>query len=123
LIVCVWKLKGLRAPPRVGPSLNAGLVARAGESIDEFIVPKRALAGKNSFIGDNESGSKEVVKCKVRGSRRAASSSSIGVGGVGVRGGAGIGRLEAIGAVYDLDVSCEGLQGTGVSCGREIHED
>lgn len=112
LIVCVWKLKGLRAPGGGGgpmlplPSLIAGLTELAGEFMEEFIAPKRADPGKNSDIGDNAAGSKVIVERIVRGTPSipsgdwVSSSSRVGVGGVGVRGGAGTGRLEAIATVY-----------------------
>jgi len=68
--------------------------------MEEFIDPNRALPGNTSFIGESALGSKVIVERTVCGMpsipRAAFSSSGIGVGGVGVRGGAGIGRLEAI---------------------------
>jgi hypothetical protein len=109
-MVCVWKLKGLFAagPGAEGgaiePSLSAGLRTLAGEFIEEFIEPK--CPGKVSVIGDREFGSKVIDECTVRSTPPIPSpppsccSSGIGVGGVGVRGGAGIGRLEAISAAY-----------------------
>ena len=114
LIVCVWKLKGLRAPPPGGggtpalPSLlNAGLATLAGEFIEEFIDPKRV--GKVSIIGDKALGSNVMVERTVRETpsipRLLSCSSGIGVGGVGVRGGAGIGRLKAISLSMYLEVS------------------
>lgn len=111
LIVCVWKLKGLSAPvPGTGggaiePSLRAGLVTLAGEFILVSKEPKRD--GNVSVIGDSELGSNVMVESTVRPTPpvpspppSCVSSSGMGVGGVGVRGGAGIGRLEAIAAVY-----------------------
>ena len=107
-MVCVWKLNGFRAPPPgrgggpIPPSLSAGLLMLAGEFIDEFMDPNRF--GKVSMIGDKALGSKVMVERTVLETPSIPSplscSSGIGVGGVGVRGGAGIGRLEAIVAVY-----------------------
>ena len=108
-MVCVWKLKGLRPPPppdRGGPVLPS---LRAGEFIEEFMDPKRALPGKVSVIGDKAFGSNVIVESTVCGApsipRDASSSPGMGVGGVGVRGGAGIGRLEAIALSRDFKVS------------------
>lgn len=117
LIVCVWKLKGLglvlglelELELRV-PALGGGgpmvLLLKVGvfaeEDIGEPIDPKRE--GKESVMGDRELGSKVIVERTVREMplmpsppiSASCSSSLIGVGGVGVRGGAGMGRLEAI---------------------------
>ena len=112
-MACVWKLKGLFAPgPGAGgaiePSLDAGVRILAGEFIEEFIEPKRPE--KVSVIGDRESGSKVIVECTVLSAPPIPSpwcSSGMGVGGVGVRGGAGIGRLEAILLSIELEISWE----------------
>lgn len=61
---------------------------------------------KVATVGDREFASKKTFECIALGPpsipRPSSVSSGIGVGGVGVRGGAGIGRLEAIADVYRL---------------------
>ncbi len=104
----VWKLNGLRDPasggggPRVDSELNDGVPRPAEDGIGDAIDPKRL--GKVSLRVERELESKVIVEWSVRGPplipRPSSGSSGIGVGGVGVRGGAGIGRLEAIAAVY-----------------------
>lgn len=79
----------------------------AGELIDEFMEPKRPE--NVSVIGDRELESKVIVEYTVRStppipSPPSCCSSGIGVGGVGVRGGAGMGRLEAIAAIYRVRI-------------------
>jgi hypothetical protein len=106
LIDCVWKLNGPRAPGGGGgpivPSFKEGVDGIADAGIGDPIDPKRP--GNTSVIGDKELGSKLIEETSVRREptipRPSSGSSGIGVGGVGVRGGAGIGRLEAIVAVY-----------------------
>lgn len=82
---------------------------KAGEPIEEFIDPYRALPGNVSTMGDKELGSKMTVDRTLRPTpsmpRAVSSSSVLGVGGVGVRGAAGIGRLEAMALSIDLEVS------------------
>jgi hypothetical protein len=107
LMACVWKLNGPRCPPGGGggpivPSPpNEDVLKPVDDGIDEVMEPKRPE--KVSTIGDKELGSKRSVECTVRLVpsilRPSSGSSGIGVGGVGVRGGAGMGRLEAIAAV------------------------
>ena len=105
LIVCVWKLKGLRGgggPIMTFPaSLNAGLSPLPVEDRGEAIEPNRPE--KVSVMGERELGSKVIVERTVRETPsiprpEVLCSSTTGVGGVGVRGGAGMGRLEAIAA-------------------------
>ena len=80
------------------PLLKVGVLA--DEDIGEPIDPKRP--GKASVMGDKALGSNVTVECTVPLAPSiprpdsASCSSGIGVGGVGVRGGAGMGRLEAI---------------------------
>jgi len=73
--------------------------------IGELMEPNRV--GKVSAMGERAFGSKEVFDCTVRETPSipgppSSCSPGIGVGGVGVRGGAGIGRLEAIEAVVSV---------------------
>ena len=81
------------------PSLfvEAELLA-AGDGIVESIEPNRP--GNVAIMGESAFGSKETVELIIWGRplmfKPEASSSGIGVGGVGVLGGAGIGRLEAM---------------------------
>lgn len=84
-----------------------GLKILAGEGIAESIEPKRPE--NEPAMGDRELGSKVIVELSICGMplilSPEGSSSGLGVGGVGVRGGAGIGRLEAmfataLGSVY-----------------------
>ena len=109
-IVCVWKLKGpSAAPPGIirgvfEPSLNVGLVKLAGELEVDRIEPKRV--GKVSVMGEREFGSKLKVESTVpptppipSPAPSCISSPGMGVGGVGVRGGSGTGRLDAIAVV------------------------
>jgi hypothetical protein len=84
-------------------------VALVGESI-VFADLNRSTPGTYSLIGDRESGLYAVGERKCGGMgliRRLGSSSSAGEGdgGVGVRGGAGIGRLGAIGVLIGSGVS------------------
>lgn len=98
LIVCVWKLNGFRAGG--GPLLllgNVGVVADAG--IGEPIEPNR---GKVSVFGERALGLNvrvELTVCGMPLTPRPSGSSGIGVGGVGVRGGAGMGSCEAMIAI------------------------
>jgi len=100
-------LNGLRPPAEGGGPKLASL--KAGELIEEFIDPKCALPGNVSVRGDNELGSNVIVESTVRPSPNgcgvSSSSPGRGVGGVGVRGGAGIGRLEAIAISRKVEVS------------------
>lgn len=81
--------------------LREGVLKLEFEGIGEAIDPN--LDAKVSTFGDRALGSYVMVERTVRAVRsipRASSvSSGIGVGGVGVRGGAGMGRLDAIAAV------------------------
>lgn len=83
-------------------------VALAGESI-VFVDLKRSIPGINSLMGDNEFGLYAIVERICGGMqsiRRLVSSGvSMGEGGVGVRGGAGIGRLEAMGVLIGFVIS------------------
>lgn len=78
--------------------LRVGLRMLAGEGIAESIDPNRP--GKFALSGERALVSKVMVEVAVCGMplilKPDGSSSGLGVGGVGVRGGAGIGRLEAI---------------------------
>jgi len=122
-MVCVWKLKGFRDPPPadlpIEPSGKLRLVGEFNEFIAEFrdalIEPSLALPGEASSTGDSVLGSKKMEDRTVRGMplipRPASSSSSgRGVGGVGVRGGRGMGRLEAISASKQSEESWEYLR-------------
>ena len=110
LIVWVWKLNGFRAAPGGGGGpimaslLSAGLALLAGEGIVEFMDPKRLE--KTSNVGDKALRSMVMVEFMLLETpsipRPLSFSSGIGVGGLGVRGGAGIGRLEAIIIFYML---------------------
>lgn len=114
-MVCVWKLKGFRGPDCGGPPplpfdvplplvLNEGIAGLLrllpDEGSGDAIEPNRP--GNISAIGDKELGFQVRVECTVRPTSIPipSGSSGIGVGGVGVRGGAGMGKLEAIVAVY-----------------------
>jgi hypothetical protein len=83
------------------PSLfvEAELLA-AGDGIVESIEPNRP--GNAPVIGERALGSKVTVELTIWGRplifKPEWSSSGMGVGGVGVLGGAGIGRLEAMAA-------------------------
>lgn len=78
--------------------LTDGLKVPAGEGIAEPIEPKRS--GNVPVMGDRELGLKAIVELGTCGMplilSPEGSSSGLGVGGVGVRGGAGIGRPEAM---------------------------
>jgi hypothetical protein len=112
LIVWVWKLNGLRAPLTGGGPMLSNVPSAPKEGlkfveggIGELMEPNRV--GKVSAMGERAFGSKEVFECTVREtpsipSPPSSCSPGIGVGGVGVRGGAGIGRLEAIEAVVSI---------------------
>lgn len=98
-------------PPLLLFKLAVEFSAMAGESIGELIDPNRPRDA--SVIGYRALGSKETEE---RTDRRpllipsspdrsvATGSSEIGEGGVGVRGGAGIGRLEAMLIIYELRI-------------------
>jgi hypothetical protein len=100
-------------------------VALAGESI-VCVDLNLSAPGMYSLMGDNESGlyATEERTCEgMQSIRRFVSSrSATGEGGVGVRGGAGIGRLEAIEESIGRGVSLEDAQrrdrGRGVSIGE-----
>jgi hypothetical protein len=100
------------------PSLTAGLARLAGE----FIEPK--CEGKVSIIGERELGSKVAVESTVRPTPPipnplpscTPSSSGVGVGGVGVRGGAGIGKLDAMAALYQVRGIMSNSRGDRASC-------
>jgi hypothetical protein len=106
-MACVWKLNGPRCPPGGGggpivPSVpSEGVLNPTEDGIGEAMEPNDP--GNVSTIGDKALGSKTSDERTVRLvpsiPRPSSGSSGIGVGGVGVRGGAGMGRLEAIAAV------------------------
>jgi hypothetical protein len=115
LMVCVWKLNGFLVPAEGGlpvPLLSkvskvskdgvAGLpILLPDDFIGDVIDPNRPE--NVSVFGDSVFGSQETVEYTVRSAPpipNPSGSSGSGVGGVGVRGGAGIGRLEAIVADY-----------------------
>ena len=97
LIDCGWKLKGPRGPPGGGGGPIVPMLLD-GDGTGELMELKRP--GNTSNMGDRESGSKVTVECIVRGfppiPRPSSGSSGMGVGGVGVLGGAGVGRLDAM---------------------------
>jgi hypothetical protein len=105
-MTCGWKLKGLLPPGGgpIGPSLAPSEGVSPADGNGEFMDPN--FEGKVALVGDKELELKKTFEWIVRGPpsipRSSSVSSGIGVGGVGVLGGAGIGRLEAIANVYCL---------------------
>jgi hypothetical protein len=90
-------------------TLNAEL-ALAGESI-ELAGLKRSPPEMYPVIGDSDVGLKPAAERTYRGMQSirsvvsSCSVSAVGVGGVGVRGGSGMGRLEAIGVTIAVGIS------------------
>jgi hypothetical protein len=90
-------------------------VALAGESI-VYVDPNRSNPENDALMGDSESGLYEIVErtCGGKSSRRLVSSrSTTGEGGVGVRGGTGMGRLEAIVPPIEIEVPWEVVESEG----------
>lgn len=103
-MVCVWKLNGVRDAPAGGggPIFPSEVRVGVGNPEEEMGEPPYR-PGKTSLIGDKVFGSNVIVECNVRDLSPPmlySGSSGIGVGGVGVLGGAGIGRWDAIAAIY-----------------------
>jgi hypothetical protein len=122
-----WKLKGL-LPPGGGPMVLSGANTgvRPVDGIGEAIDPN--LDEKVAAVGDNVFGSKLMLEFMVRGPpsipRPSSGSSGIGVGGVGVLGGAGIGRREAMAGIYRLwNGMREGFEdrGTSMRSSTQLH--
>lgn len=94
-------MKGvLDAPAGGGPIFPSELSVGVGKPDEEGEPPNRP--GKTSLMGDNVFGSNCMFEYSVRDAfpMPSSGSSGIGVGGVGVLGGAGIGRCDAIAAIY-----------------------
>lgn len=100
-MVCVWKLKGVLDAGGGGPIFPSELSVGVGNPEEDMGEPPN-LPGKTSLMGDNVFGSNCMVEYNVRDPSPTlySGSSGIGVGGVGVLGGAGIGRCEAMTTSY-----------------------
>ncbi len=103
-MVCVWKLNGERCPPAGGPIVAS--LASTGVPVDEAIgdpIEPKLLNGNVAVIGESAFVSKEMLELTIWFApliSNVSLLSGMGVGGVGVRGGAGIGRLEAMADIY-----------------------